>query len=234
MAVRLSATTGRPTGSRPSSRLRGEGQVPAVLYGLGAASVPVTVPWTELRRVLSTDAGMNALIDLEVDGDVSLTIVKDLQRHPVRRDVLHVDFLRLDPDVDILVEVPIHLVGEPEAVTKAHALVEQMLHHLPILVRPIDIPDEVTVDISELTLGTAITVSQIVLPAGARTEVAGDESVAVAYVPRRLAVAGEGDEAGAEGEGEGGGGDGEEAAAQDGSVDADGGADGAAADDASD
>ncbi len=75
----LTAETGRIVGSRSSSRLRADGQVPAVVYGLGRDAVSVTVPWPELRKALTTEAGMNALITIDVDGQKDLTIVKDLQ-----------------------------------------------------------------------------------------------------------------------------------------------------------
>ena len=94
--VTLTAYTGRETGTRPSRRARAEGHVPAVVYGGGEPAVSVSVDRRDLRRVLSTDAGINALISLSVDGERLLTVVKDLQRHPVRRDVTHVDFLKVD------------------------------------------------------------------------------------------------------------------------------------------
>ena len=117
--ITLPAATGRTTGTRPSKRLRGEGRVPATVYGLGTDAVSVSVDWRELRGALTTDAGLNALINLEIDGHASeLTIVKDLQRHPIRRSVLHVDFLRVSRDVAIEVDVPIVLHGEAEEVTR--------------------------------------------------------------------------------------------------------------------
>lgn len=188
MAVRLVAETGRTTGSRPSSRLRATGRVPAVVYGLGNEPVPVAVHWPELRKVLTSESGLNTLIDLDVDGQVSLSIVKDLQRHPVRRDVLHVDFLRLDPNSEIGVDVPVHLEGEAEKVTRQHGLVDQSLHQLRIHVRPADIPDALTADISGLEVGKAVTVGDIQLPEGVRTDVNPEETVASAYVPRRVAA----------------------------------------------
>ena len=110
--ITLPAATGRTTGTRPSKRLRAEGRVPATVYGLGGDAVSVSVDWRELRGALTTDAGINALINLEIDGHASeLTIVKDLQRHPIRRSVLHVDFLRVSRDVAIEVDVPIVLHG---------------------------------------------------------------------------------------------------------------------------
>src|SRR5690606_33257893 len=111
MDVTLTAETGRDAGSRSSKRLRRAGRVPGVVYGLGADPVAVSVSWPELRRALTTEAGANALVTLEYDGRKDLTIVKDLQRHPVRREVLHVDFLRVDPDVTVDIEVPIVIVG---------------------------------------------------------------------------------------------------------------------------
>jgi len=228
MAVSLTASTGRITGSRPSTRLRDEGQIPGVVYGLGADSVTLSVAWPDLRRALSTEAGLNALIDLEVDGSVTLSIVKELQRHPVRRDVLHVDFLRLDPDADLAVEVPVLLEGEAIAVIRENAIVDQALHHLSILVKPALIPDSLSLDISDLEVGGVLTVSDIVLPAGVRTELADDEAVVSAYVPRRTAALLAADEAAAEAaagegeEGEGEDGEGEEGAA-DGDADAGGG-----------
>jgi large subunit ribosomal protein L25 len=188
MPLRLVAETGRTTGTRPSGRLRREGTVPGVVYGLGSAPVAVAVEWPSLRKVLTSEAGLNTLIDLEVDGSVNLSIVKDLQRHPVRRDVVHVDFLRLDPDAEIAVDVPVHLTGEATKAAKQHGLVEHTMHTLRIHVRPYDIPDSLTADISELEVGTTVTVADIALPSGVRTDVDAEEVVATAYVPRRVAA----------------------------------------------
>src|SRR5207342_2730957 len=106
-----------------------------------------------LREALTTDAGLNALIDLDVDGDVSLTIVKELQRHPIRGDVLHIDFLRVSADAEITVEVPIILEGEAKAVLNENGTVDHLLHALSINAKPADIPNEIIVDISELVIG---------------------------------------------------------------------------------
>ena len=176
--ITLPAHTGRPTGSRPSKRLRAEGKVPATVYGLGSESVSVSVDWRELRHALTTDAGMNALINLEIDGHASeLTIVKEMQRHPIRRSVLHVDFLRVSRDVAIEVEVPIVLEGEAEEVTRNDGIVEQALFHLTVKAKPGSIPNELTVDISALTIGGAVRVSDLVLPEGVETEVDPEEAV---------------------------------------------------------
>src|SRR4051812_560496 len=147
--ITLPARSGRPTGSRPSNRLRGEGKVPATVYGLGTSAISVTVDWRELRHALTTEAGMNALINLEIDGHASeLTIVKEMQRHPIRRSVLHVDFLRVSRDVAIEVDVPILLAGEAEEVSRNEGVIEQVLFNLTISAKPGSIPNEIDVDVS--------------------------------------------------------------------------------------
>ena len=112
--ITLKAETGRALGSGPSKRIRAEGKVPGVVYGMGKDPVALVVEWKPLREALTTEAGLNALIDLEVDGATDLTIVKDMQRHPIRGDVLHIDFLRVDADAEITVDVPVILEGDGE------------------------------------------------------------------------------------------------------------------------
>src|SRR6478609_7087648 len=175
--ITLKATTGRELGSGPSKRIRVEGKVPGVVYGLDADPIPVTVEWKPLREALTTEAGLNALIDLEVDGDISLTVVKELQRHPIRGNVLHIDFLRVSADAEITVEVPIVLEGEAKAVLSENGTVDQLLYALAINAKPADIPNELTVDVSELVIGESILVGAIKLPAGVSTDVDPEESV---------------------------------------------------------
>lgn len=94
--INLKASTGRTLGTRPSRRLRAEGIIPAVVYGAGTEATSVSVEWSELRAALTTEAGLAAQITLDIDGTTRLVEVKEMQRHPVRRDVTHVDFLVVD------------------------------------------------------------------------------------------------------------------------------------------
>ncbi len=213
----LQADTGREIGTRSSRRLRREGRVPGVVYGLGQDPVSISVDWPDLRRVLTTEAGVNALIDLEIDGDTQLTIVKDIQRHPVRRNVLHVDFIRLDANAEVAVDVPVVLTGEARNVTQMSGMVDQVMFTLSVLSRPSDIPTELEVDISELEVNESIKVSDVALPEGVRTEVDADEAVANGVVTRstleamraeeEAAAAGEEGEAPAAADGDADGGD---------------------------
>lgn len=182
--LHLLTETGRPLGSRASRRLRREAKVPGVLYGLDADPVALAVSYSELRQVLTTDAGLNALISLEVDGERHLSLVKELQRHPVRDEVIHVDFVRIDATAELSVDVPIVLEGEARKVTDENGMVDQTLFMLTIFSSPDAIPNELIVDISELELNDAIRVGDINLPAGVRTEVDPDEAVAIGTVTR--------------------------------------------------
>ena len=217
--ITVHAATGRPKGSRASGRLRAAGKVPATVYGLGADPVAVAVEWRELRHALTTDAGLNVLIDLEIDGAAqALTVIKDLQRHPVRRDVLHVDFLRVSRDVEIVVEVPIVIEGEPIKVLQADGQIDHLLFNLTVSAKPADIPNEIVVDVSDLNVGDAVRVGDLALPTGVSTAVDPEEPVVVASASTTLeleaevegeegeegAEAGEGGEASAEGGAEGG------------------------------
>jgi large subunit ribosomal protein L25 len=199
MDVTITATVGRTTGSAPSNRLRNDGQIPGVLYGLGRDNITLAVDHRSLRQALTTDAGLNAIITMTVDGTDELCIVRDLQRDPVRHEVTHVDFVRVDPDADILVDVPITLEGEAKKVHDEQGIVDQIAYTLAVFAKPNAIPNELVLNIEDLAVGDTLLVSDIPLPAGSRTEVDPDEVVLTASVTR--AAIEETAEEGAEAEG---------------------------------
>ncbi len=181
-ALTLPAETGRVLGTRPSKRLRASGHIPAVVYGAGDDPTPIAVEWSALRAALTTDAGMNALITLQFDGDERLTIVKDMQRHPVRRDVLHVDFLVIDRFTPLDVEVPIVLV-DTDGSNLDGLVLDQQLFTLPVSALPMSIPNELVVSCAELTLDEPVRASDVTLPEGVELNVEPDEAIATASVP---------------------------------------------------
>lgn len=138
----------------------------------------------DLRLALNTEAGLNALITLDLDSGRQLSIIKDLQRHPVRREVLHVDFLRIDPDHEVEVEVPLVLTGEAKKVTQANGMIDQVMHRLPVLAKPGDIPTEVTADVTDLEVGSSLRVSDIELPSGVAPAGDPDATFAVGLITR--------------------------------------------------
>lgn len=182
--VKIVAETGRPTGSRPSGRLRAEGKVPAVIYGHGIDPISVAVDGRTLRAALSTDAGLNALLSVEVDGTSHLAMARVLQRHPVRNTVVHVDFQVVRRDEVMSVEVPVVLVGDAELVTRDRGVVEQQLHTLTVQATPDRIPHSIEVDVAELRVGDTVRVGDLKLPAGASTDLDPEAAVVIAQPPQ--------------------------------------------------
>src|SRR5258706_12109375 len=139
-------------GTRPAGRIRREGLVPAVVYGLGADNVSVAVSQRELVHILSGGSGMNTLITLNIDGTEQLAIARELQRHPVRGNVIHVDFVRVRADQTIQAEIPVHLVGEAEGAVRG-GILEQLVHTLTVEAKPSDFPPSIEHDVSPLEIG---------------------------------------------------------------------------------
>lgn len=210
----LAAETGRPTGSSASRRLRASGKIPAVVYGGGMEPTSVAVDWKELRAALTTDRGLNALITLDVDGTRRTAVVKELQRHPVRREVLHVDFLAVDVTKEITTDVLLTLTGEPEKVLREQGVVEQILSALVVSAKPADVPGHIDVDVSDLDIGHVITVGDLDLPPSVTTDVDPDEVIATAKLTSLAFVTEEEEAAAAEAEAEEAEGEGAEAGAE--------------------
>ena len=199
--VVLAAETGRPRGSRAARRLRREGKIPGVIYGHGTDPLPVAVGARELRVALNGEAGANQLLSLETGSGTYLTLARDMQRHPVAQTVTHVDFIIVRRDEVISADVPITLVGEAIEVQHGDGLVEQQMFTLSINALPADIPSGIDADISELTIGGQVRVSDLTLPSGVTTDVEPETAVAIGQPPRVVVeeeVVAEGEEGAAE------------------------------------
>jgi large subunit ribosomal protein L25 len=170
----------RPIGSRAAGRLRAAGRIPGVIYGHGRDPLPVSVEGRALRTALTTSAGLNALLSLQVGDETHLTLAREIQRHPVRSTVIHVDFLIVRRDEVVSAEVPITLVGEARRVGQADGMIEQPLTSLTVHAIPANIPSHVEVDISEMDIGDTIRVGDISLPTGVTTELDPDDAVVIA------------------------------------------------------
>jgi large subunit ribosomal protein L25 len=156
--VTLRGETGRPLGSRHARRLRRDGRVPAVVYGHGLDTLSVSVDRRELYGALHTEAGLNALISLQVDGGEYLTVAREVQRHPVRGDIVHLDFIQISLDEAIEAEVPVEYIGIPVGVREARGIVETIHSSVMVSALPGDIPSHITVDITALGIGDGIRV----------------------------------------------------------------------------
>ena len=160
--------SGRDTGSSSTRRLRAQGKIPGVVYGHGADPMPVAVGAREFQIAMSGEAGLNTLLSLEVDGKNFLTLARDIQHHPFKNVVTHVDFLIVRRDEVITAEVPINLVGEAIEVQHGDGVVDQQLFTLHVKAKPADIPPSVDIDISRPDHRGSLHVSDITIPAGRR------------------------------------------------------------------
>ena len=185
--VTLVAEVGRPTGKSASRKARREGKVPAIVYGLASDPQPVSVPGRELQHILAGPAGANTLINLDMNGHRELVLARQLQRHPVRHTLLHVDLVRVRRDVAVAAEVPVHLVGEPVGV-KDGGLLEQTVFTLSIQAKPGDVPAAIEVDVSALAIGDQLTVADLNLPRGVETTQEPTELVVHVTQPRGLVL----------------------------------------------
>ena len=204
----LIAETGRRTGSSDSRRLRAEDQIPGVVYGHGMDPISLSVNRRALRVALSGSAGMNTIIDLTVDGKVYPSLIKDIQRHPVKRNVQHIDFIQVNLNEEIVVGVPFVLEGEAHEVLANNGLVDLAVQELQVRTTPRQIPDSIVIDVTDFTLDTVIRIEDLTLPAG--VEAIGEPDTPVVTV---LIIRGVEEEEAAEGE-EGEAGEGDAAAAE--------------------
>ena len=199
----LTANPRNETGSRPAGRLRREGLVPAVVYGLGSETMSVTVPARELQHILSGGSGANTVITLQIGSDTQLALARQIQRNPMKGTLLHVDFVRIRADVKVAAEVPLHLEGEAEGV-KNGGLLEQMIFAISVEALPADVPPAIALDVSALDMGDQVHVRDLAVPASVTITLDPDDLVVQIVPPRGMdlgeeAVAAEGEE-GAEGE----------------------------------
>jgi large subunit ribosomal protein L25 len=192
--ITLVAEVRNERGSRASRRLLADGRIPGVVYGHGDEPVAIAVNARALRAALSTEAGVNALLDLDVAGDRHLAIARELQRHPVRQTVSHVDFQVVRRDEVVAVEVAVNLVGDPLDVTRAGGAVEHLVLATQVRAKPADIPSAIEVDVSGMVIGDTITLGDLVVPRGVTIEGDPETAVVVAHPPKVQS----GDEAGGE------------------------------------
>lgn len=154
---------GRGKGAARQSRR--EGRIPGVLYGHGEDSVPLSVDAHELQKLVHAISIENTIVDLDMgSGEPYKVLIRELQRHPVRDEFLHIDFFHVAMDEKIQVEVPIVLVGTPTGVKNKGGVLDHQLRELEVFCLPGSIPEKIELDVSDLDIGDSIHVSDIQLP----------------------------------------------------------------------
>lgn len=159
--VVLHAETGRTVGTRPSRRLRRRGMVPATLYGQGAEAVSVAVNARDLRNALATDAGINALIELVVEEETHTSLARQLQRHPTKGDIIHLDFVKISLTDQVEAVVAVEMIGEPAGVREKGGIIETIANTVNVRTAVTSIPESIRLDISRLEVGESIRVADL-------------------------------------------------------------------------
>jgi len=166
MEATLEAVKREGRGKNEANRLRASGKIPAVVYGTKKQGkvpegVPVSVDPKTLLRILHSESGANTLISLKVEGDESRVMVKEYQLDPVTHQLLHADFYQLAMDKAITVTVPVLIHGEAKGVKLQGGVLDFVTREIQVLCLPTDIPENITIDVSELSLHDAIRVRDL-------------------------------------------------------------------------
>lgn len=179
--VALAAESRTNTGKGAARSLRRAGKVPGVIYGHALEARPVAVDHRALGKLLEIIGGEAALIDVSIDGGAPImSLVREVQRNPVRRtDVIHLDLYAVVADEPIEVEIPVHIIGTAEGVRNQGGVLDHHLHRITLKVLPADIPDHIEVDVTNLTVGKAIHISDITVAKG---EIMNDGDVSIVSV----------------------------------------------------
>ncbi|HEY4791422.1 MAG TPA: 50S ribosomal protein L25/general stress protein Ctc [Actinomycetes bacterium] len=163
---KLAAENRSEAGKGAARRLRASGRVPAVLYGHGTKPQHLSVDARQFGQALRTDAGVNVLISLEVGRDQHLALAKEIQRHPVKGNLIHVDFIQVRRGEKVHVQVPVHLVGEAPGAREG-GILDQDLYQLNVEAEVTAVPEAVEADVSGLGIGEVLRVADLKAPDGA-------------------------------------------------------------------
>jgi large subunit ribosomal protein L25 len=159
--IAIQAESRERIGKGGARTARREGRLPGVLYGQGL-NIHLTVDRREFGRAIQAAAGENIIFDLTMPGEAPLkSIARDVQRHPVSRDLVHVDFQHIDMNKPVTVGIVVHLLGEPEGVKNFGGILEHPSRELEVSCLPANIPSHIDVDVSHLMVGDSIHVSDL-------------------------------------------------------------------------
>ena len=183
--VKLKAEPRTEIGRSAARRLKARGIVPAVVYGGKEKSQPLQVSSRDISRMLSHASGENILVELEIAGDKTArtAMVQEVQHSPVGGDVLHIDFHAISMDEEVEADVPLEPAGTANGVKNFGGLLEQSLRALTVSCVPRDLPDKLTVDVSNLNIGDSIHVRDIQLPNGVAAKVQPELTVFSVLAP---------------------------------------------------
>lgn len=163
-SVSLTAQRRAETGKGAARQLRSQGRIPAVIYGHGREPEALSVSAMDLDKALHGVSAESTVIDLAVDGAGVQTLIREIQRHPTRMTITHVDFYEIHAGEKITLDIPLRLVGSPDGVRNAGGVLEQFLREIAVEVLPQDIPDHIDVDVTALGVAQSLHVADVSVP----------------------------------------------------------------------
>ncbi len=175
----LDASARSENGKGAARKIRMAGSIPAVIYGHGRQPMSLTINARETDRLLTRIATGATVIELNIDGAVSKTLIREVQRHPYKKQIMHIDFQELVVGETISMYVPLAFVGIPDGVRNEGGILDQVMHQLHIEVDPGNIPNHLDVDVSHLKVGKSLHVADLVMPAGIKILDDGEGTVCV-------------------------------------------------------
>lgn len=197
--IKLNMSSRKETGKGPARRSRMTGAIPGTLYGGGSDPIAVTLNAKAFETIVRGKAGAHAVLELKFDDEPSLdtyAMVKNVQRHPTRENATHADFFRININQRIETEVAIRVVGRSKGVAEG-GITDQHIHSIPLECLASRVPEFIEVDITELTIGSALHVGNLTAPDGVKFLV-DDDATVIAIAAPRVAVLSEEEEAAAE------------------------------------
>src|SRR5213595_867502 len=187
--VSLAASPRQASGKGAARQIRFRGKVPAVIYGHGRDTQPLELDAKALEKALTGIEPASTIIELAVDGKAAVrALIREIQRHPIRPDIIHVDFYEIHATEKVKLKVPVHLVGSPDGVRNAGGVLDQVTREVEIEVLPENIPDRVELDVNALKIGDSLHVRDLSI-ANAKILTEADLTIATVVPPRAEEVA---------------------------------------------
>ena len=189
MSFEVNATARQLQGTGASRRLRRTGKVPAIVYGADKPSANIELDHNSLVQQLRKEAFHASILTLQVDGAKEQVLLRDVQVHPWKQMIMHVDFQRVDPNAKVHVKVPLHFKNGDVApgVKLSGGNITHIFNEAEVSCLPKDLPEFIEVDLSSLNAGQTLHLSQVTLPPGVEfTDRTGDTAVAACVVPRGM------------------------------------------------
>ena len=200
METNLKAKVRENSGSAQSRRSRGEGNIPAVVYGLGMDPVSVEIDAREFTNALKTEAGSNVIFNLEIGKEKYTALAREIQKHVYRNEFLHVDFIQVDLSQTVDADVQINFTGIPMGVKEEGGVIQTVNSTITITALPTNIPTSLDLDISGLNVGDNLAAADVDLPEGVELANDEDNSILITITIPRAAVEEEEEIEGLEGE----------------------------------